>query len=226
MRPRTITAVSFVVTLYAATLIFASAIGRRSTQDVHIGDGALTTLVIPPRPINSLPPEYTEEARQRRIEGTVRVQAAFDILGNFRIVRIVKGLGYGLDENALITLSRWRFTPAYKNGARVAVIAEVDIPFKLDNDLYRRAMNEFQRQGFQSGRLLLQQLINAYHSSDYLPMAKYQLAESFYNEGTPSSLRQAATEFTEFVTFFPSSALSKLAKQQLVRIPQRLGTVQ
>ena len=226
MRPRTITAVSFVVTLYAATLIFASAISRRSTQDVHIGDGAVTTLVISPRPINSLPPEYTEEARQRRIEGTVRVQAAFDIFGNFRIVRIVKGLGYGLDENALITLSRWRFTPAYKNGARVAVIAEVDIPFKLDNDLYGRAMNEFQRQGFQSGRLLLQQLINAYHSSDYLPMAKYQLAESFYNEGTPSSLRQAATEFTEFVTFFPSSALSKLAKQQLLRIQQRLGTVQ
>jgi len=226
MRSTTITFVSFLFALCASTLILASTIGRRSIQDVRIGDGTLSSLVIPPRPINSPAPEYTQEARQRHIEGNVTVQAEFDIFGKFRIIRIAKGLGFGLDESALMTLSSWRFTPAYKNGARVAVIADVDVPFKLDNDLYRRAIKEFERNGFQSGRLLLQQLINTYHNSDYLPTAKYQLAESFYNEGTPSSLKQAANEFKQFLTFFPSSTLSESAKQRLVRLQQRLGTIE
>jgi TonB family protein len=227
MRPITIACVIVTFTFSAVTVILATVTSTRSIQDVRIGDGRLIPngIVIPPRLVSRSAPEYTDEARQRHIEGSVRVQAEFDIQGNFRVIRILKGLGFGLDEKALIALSNWRFIPAYKNGARVSVIAEIDVPFRLDSDLYLRAIREFRRNGFEDGRLLLQRLINTYEGSDYLPMAKYQLGESFYEEGTPSALNQAAEEFRQFLAFFPSSPLSGSAKQQLERVQQILGTI-
>ncbi len=48
----------------------------------------------------------------------------------------MKGLGYGLDENALTALKDWRFSPAVRNGERVSVIAEIEIPFS-QHDLAR-----------------------------------------------------------------------------------------
>jgi TonB family protein len=77
---------------------------------------------------------YTDEARRREIEGVVTVQAEFDINGGFKILRVVKGLGYGLDESALAALKNWRFNPAYRNGARVSVIALIDVMFTVFDD--------------------------------------------------------------------------------------------
>jgi TonB family protein len=219
----------FIFTFILATtsVLVAAVIGSRSIQDVRVGDGRLPRdgIVIPPRLVRHSAPEYTEAARTRQVQGSVKVQAEFDIHGGFRVIRILEGLGFGLDENALIALSNWRFIPAYRHGMRVSVIAEIDIPFKLDADLYSRAVKEFDRNGVEDGRLLLQRLINTYQSSDYLPAAKYQLAVSFYNEGTPSALNQAAGEFRQFLTFFPSSPLSGSAKQQLERVQEMIGTI-
>ena len=58
---------------------------------------------------------------------------------------------------------------------------------------------------FTVARLTLQTLINTYPDSEFLPEAKYALAESFYREGTSSNLTQAETEFKDFITFFPTS---------------------
>jgi TonB family protein len=63
-----------------------------------------------------------------RIEGTVTVEAAADINGNIKVLRIVKGLGYGLDEKAVLALRDWKFAP---DGAPVAVITQIDIDFRL-----------------------------------------------------------------------------------------------
>jgi TonB family protein len=104
-------------------------------QDVRMGNPSSPTIgVTAPKLVRNTLPLYTEEARRRSIEGVVTVQAAFDIDGNFKVQRVVKGLGYGLDENALTALAKWRFIPAYKDGQRVSVLAEIDVSFSLYDD--------------------------------------------------------------------------------------------
>jgi len=110
-----------------------------SIQVVRIGSTPTIPngIVAPPQVVSSTYPAYTDEARNRRIEGVVTIEAAFDPAGNPTVVRIVKGLGYGLDENAAAILKDWRFLPATRNGDRIAVIAQVDVQFNLQNDWFR-----------------------------------------------------------------------------------------
>jgi outer membrane protein assembly factor BamD len=77
-----------------------------------------------------------------------------------------------------------------------------------DRVLYERATNDLDRHKLTVARLTLQTLINTYPDSEYLPQAKYKLAESFYREGTSSMLTQAEAEFKDYITFFPTSDLA------------------
>jgi outer membrane protein assembly factor BamD len=77
-----------------------------------------------------------------------------------------------------------------------------------DRVLYERASNDLDRHKLAVARLTLQTLINTYPDSEYLPQAKYKLAESFYREGTTSMLTQAEAEFKDYITFFPTSDLA------------------
>jgi TonB family protein len=103
-----------------------------STQDVRFTEKTIPNgIVAPPQILDHPNPAYTNEARRRGIQGSVNVLAQFDADGNFKVLRIVRGLGHGLDENALAALQNWRFAPAVKNGQRVSVIAEIEIPFRM-----------------------------------------------------------------------------------------------
>jgi TonB family protein len=93
-----------------------------------------TSSVILPKLVRFTRPEYSDEARRLEMEGTVTIQAEFDIEGGFKVLRIVKGLGHGLDENALAALKGWRFTPAYRGGQRVSVVTLIDVKFILFDD--------------------------------------------------------------------------------------------
>ena len=117
---------------------------NHSRQTVRIGDVPITPNggMTPPRLVSYIAPAYSDAARTSGVEGTVTVQAEFDIDGNFRVLRVVKGLGFGLDENALVALEDWRFAPAYRSGRRVTVIANIDIAFKLRDDRGRQLLNE------------------------------------------------------------------------------------
>ena len=108
----------------------------RSEQEIRIGNGAAVqnTNIILPQLVHFARPAYTDEARQQEIEGAVTIQAEFDIDGRVKVLRIVKGLGHGLDENALAALKNWRFTPAYRNGQRVSIITLIDVYFILFDD--------------------------------------------------------------------------------------------
>jgi outer membrane protein assembly factor BamD len=77
-----------------------------------------------------------------------------------------------------------------------------------DRVLFERATSDLERNKLAVARLTLQTLINTYPDSEYLPQAKYKLAESFYREGTTSMLTQAEAEFKDYITFFPTSDLS------------------
>jgi TonB family protein len=76
-------------------------------------------------------PEYTDEARSARVEGTVSLELEFTATGDVRVVRVVRGLGHGLDESAQRAALRIRFTPAQADGAPVDSRATVHITFRL-----------------------------------------------------------------------------------------------
>lgn len=105
-------------------------------QEVRISDASAVQdpgLTLP-KLVNYTRPVYSDEARRRDVEGVVTVQAEFDTDGGFRFLRVVKGLGYGLDESALEAIKKWRFTPAYRDGQRISIVAQIDITFYLVDD--------------------------------------------------------------------------------------------
>ncbi|HKE87259.1 MAG TPA: energy transducer TonB [Vicinamibacterales bacterium] len=76
-------------------------------------------------------PEYTDEARSARIEGTVSLELEFTAAGDVRVLRIVRGLGHGLDEAAQRSALGIRFKPAQSDGRPVDSRATVHITFRL-----------------------------------------------------------------------------------------------
>lgn len=84
------------------------------------------------------PPLYSDIARRRHIEGVVTIGVHVDEDGRLSVARVVKGLGAGLDQNALVAVRQWRFVPGSRAGRRAAMDAEIDIEFSLQNE----AVNE------------------------------------------------------------------------------------
>jgi TonB family protein len=102
-------------------------------QRTRIGDAgaARNSLVVPPRVIESSPPSYPDTGLKIRIEGIVTLEARVDVRGNATILRVVKSLGYGLDEKAIEAVQRWKFAPALSNGSPVEAVTQIDVDFKL-----------------------------------------------------------------------------------------------
>jgi len=86
-----------------------------------------TPVIVTNKPI----PQYTDEAKKLRVQGNVVLEVTFATNGTIEIVRIVQGLGHGLDEQAERAAKRIQFKPATKNGAPVPVTTEIDIQFEL-----------------------------------------------------------------------------------------------
>ena len=76
-------------------------------------------------------PEYTDEARSARIEGTVSLELEFAAAGDVRVLRVVRGLGHGLDEAAHRAALGIRFKPAQSDGRPVDFRTTVHITFRL-----------------------------------------------------------------------------------------------
>jgi len=93
---------------------------------------ALTTEITPPQLIEVASPDYTPEARKNKIEGSVTMAIVVDRKGDVIDAKVVKGLGYGLDENAIVAVKVWKYRPAERNGEPVAVKMEVTVDFYLN----------------------------------------------------------------------------------------------
>lgn len=76
-------------------------------------------------------PEYSEEARKAKFQGTVVLSIVVDPNGKARDIRVVRPLGLGLDEKAIEAVMKWRFKPGMKDGAPVPVQATVEVNFRL-----------------------------------------------------------------------------------------------
>jgi TonB family protein len=89
--------------------------------------------VAQPRPEIQLrhEPGYTEEARRKRIQGTITLALKVDENGVPRDVIVTEPLGAGLDDNALAAVQTWRFRPAMKDGSPVPSYALVNVFFRL-----------------------------------------------------------------------------------------------
>ena len=84
-----------------------------------------------PRPVSTPDPEYTEEARNAKTQGTCVLWLIVDQQGHPRDIRVVRGLGFGLDARAIDAVKQWRFQPATKDGQPVNVQISVEVGFRL-----------------------------------------------------------------------------------------------
>jgi TonB family protein len=76
-------------------------------------------------------PRYTAEARQKKIEGDVELDVEFTASGQIRVLRVLQGLGYGLDEAAVSAAQQIRFNPARRDGQPVDSHGRLRIVFRL-----------------------------------------------------------------------------------------------
>lgn len=76
-------------------------------------------------------PKYTEEGRKLKIEGEVRLEVQFTATGEVRVIRVVQGLGHGLDEQAVRAAEQIKFKPAQREGQSVDSSATLHIIFQL-----------------------------------------------------------------------------------------------
>jgi len=85
----------------------------------------------PPRLLREVKADYTEEARQRGVAGEVVLEIVVRRDGSVGDIKILQGLGAGLNERATQAVRQWRFSPARRLGTPVDVIVEVAVEFKL-----------------------------------------------------------------------------------------------
>jgi TonB family protein len=84
-----------------------------------------------PKLIHRVDPEYTKEALTAKLQGTVVLSLVIAVDGKPSEIKLVRGLGSGLDEKAVECLEKWRFTPAMRNGEPVPQKATVEIIFRI-----------------------------------------------------------------------------------------------
>ena len=84
-----------------------------------------------PSILHKVEPEYSEEARKAKWQGTVKLTVIIDESGHARNVQVEKALGLGLDEKAIQAVEKWLFKPGMKDGKPVAVYATIEVTFHL-----------------------------------------------------------------------------------------------
>jgi periplasmic protein TonB len=84
-----------------------------------------------PKALYAPDPEYSEEARKAKYQGTCVLWLIVGPDGHPRDVRIARSLGLGLDEKAIEAVKQWKFEPAMKDGKPVAVQINVEVDFRL-----------------------------------------------------------------------------------------------
>jgi TonB family protein len=97
-------------------------------------DGAFTVGmngVSAPIPIFSPEPAYSEQARKAKFGGIVTLWIVVNAQGIVQDIKVAKSLGMGLDEEAMKTVTTWRFKPAMRRGAAVPVRVQVEVNFRL-----------------------------------------------------------------------------------------------
>lgn len=89
------------------------------------------THIKPPKALYQPEPDYSEPARAANYQGTAVLGVIVGRDGTPIDVWVVRKLGLGLDQKALLTVRRWKFAPARKDGEPVPVLANIEVDFHL-----------------------------------------------------------------------------------------------
>ncbi|HTS25732.1 MAG TPA: energy transducer TonB [Bryobacteraceae bacterium] len=92
----------------------------------RVGGGVTAPIVL-----SKKDPEYSEEARKAKYQGTVLLAIEVSPNGLATNIRVVRSLGLGLDEKAIDAVKQWKFKPGYKDGKPVTVAATIEVNFRL-----------------------------------------------------------------------------------------------
>ena len=85
-----------------------------------------------PRPLRTTKPDYSQEAQERRVEGSVLITVHVTPSGRVgQEIQVIRSLGYGLDEKAIQCVRRWLFTPPRQDCRAGEIRATVMVEFKL-----------------------------------------------------------------------------------------------
>jgi TonB family protein len=93
----------------------------------HVGDDA----VKPPRVIHQVDPSYDEASRKAKLNGHVVLTFIVQPDGKPRDIRVVKSLSPGLDQKSIEAVSKWKFTPATKDGKPIAIEIQAETTFRI-----------------------------------------------------------------------------------------------
>ena len=121
----------------AVTPFLCAAFAFPQTNSGQTGDGTETVYdpgkdgVTIPKAIYQPNPEYTDNARRKKIKGTVVVSMIVTPDGTVRDPKVTKRLDKDLDKQAIACVKQWKFQPATKDGAPVAVHVDVEVDFRL-----------------------------------------------------------------------------------------------
>ena len=96
-----------------------------------VGVAASNTPTNPVEIVSKPKPTYTDEARHMKLEGEVLVEVVFAADGRVHAVRVVRGLGHGLDEAALRAAEQIKFKPAQREGHAVDSTAVLHVIFEV-----------------------------------------------------------------------------------------------
>ena len=102
--------------------------GGQLPEGVHVAGGPVKA----PKIVYQRMPSYTEAAREARTEGIVLLSAIVRKDGSIDQIKVVRGLGYGLDESAINAIkAEWKFQPGILNGQPVDVQVFIETSFRL-----------------------------------------------------------------------------------------------
>jgi TonB family protein len=99
---------------------------QATAQASRVGSGVAAPVLL-----HKLEPSYSVQARAAKVQGTVLLSVVIGTDGTAYDVQVRKGVGYGLDEQALDAITQWTFKPGMRDGIAVPVQASIEVNFKL-----------------------------------------------------------------------------------------------
>ncbi|MEO7142074.1 MAG: M56 family metallopeptidase [Bryobacteraceae bacterium] len=110
----------------ALLVVPLAAMQAGSGKAYKIGDG-----VTAPSVVSKVEPEYTQEAKDAKIQGTVVLYVEIDENGKAAAEKVLRSLDSGLDRNAIDAVRQWKFKPGLRKGNPVRVAARIEVNFRL-----------------------------------------------------------------------------------------------
>jgi TonB family protein len=113
--------------MLATALVLVPVSVLEAAKAHHIGEQGLT----PPKVASKVEPQYTEEARAAKIQGTTVLTMVVTEKGQAEKIQVKKSLDKGLDAQAVLAVKQWHFEPGTLKGKPVPVAATIQVNFRL-----------------------------------------------------------------------------------------------